>query len=162
MSKNLKYFMRPEAKTEPTVTIPGPESIKDENGKTVNLEIKVLSAEHIRQINEGYHTRTVALNKKGDPYISNGSVVWKDDRDSAKASRHIIVEALVFPDLKDKELMDYYNCVDITEMPEKVFSRADEFAYVSRVVMAVLGIGGQLSEAEQKALDDGEIEDAKN
>ena len=54
--------------------------------------------------------------------------------------------------------MKYYNCVDITQMPEKVFSRADEFAHVTRVVMALLGIGGQLSEEEQKQADEKEIE----
>lgn len=57
--------------------------------------------------------------------------------------------------------MKYYNCVDITQMPEKVFSRADEFAHVTRVVMALLGIGGQLSEEEQKQADEKEIDDAK-
>ena len=58
--------------------------------------------------------------------------------------------------------MKFYNCVDITEMPEKVFSRADEFAAVTRIVMALLGLGGQLSEEEEKAANDEEVKDAKN
>lgn len=116
----------------------------------------------IRAINEGYHTHTVALDKKGNPYINGGNVVFRDERDNAKATRHILVEALQYPKLDDPELMKYYNCVDITQMPEKVFSRADEFAHVTRVVMALLGIGGQLSEEEQKQADEKEIDDAKN
>ena len=40
-------------------------------------------------------------------------------------------------------------------------SRADEFAHVTRVVMALLGIGGQLSEEEQKQADEKVIDDAK-
>ena len=37
--------------------------------------------------------------------------------------RHIVAEALVYPDLKSKELMDFYHCYDISEMPLKVFHR---------------------------------------
>ena len=50
MGKSLKYFMRPEAKEEQIVTVPGPETIKDENGEVVQLEVKILSAEAIRKI----------------------------------------------------------------------------------------------------------------
>lgn len=162
MAKSLSYFMRAEAKTEPIVTVPGPESIRDENGEVVKLEVKVLSSEHIRQINEAYHTRSIAMDKKGAPYINGGNVVFRDERDNAKATRHIICEALVYPDLKDKELMKFFNCIDITEMPEKVFSRADEYAHVARVVMALLGLGGELSDEEQKKANDDEVEEAKN
>ena len=162
MSKNLKYFMREAAEVEKVVTVPAPESFKDENGKVIQLEVKVLSSERIRAINEAYHTHTVALDKKGNPYINGGNVVFRDERDNAKATRHILVEALQYPKLDDPELMKYYNCVDITQMPEKFFSRADEFAHVTRVVMALLGIGGQLSEEEQKQADEKEIDDAKN
>ena len=79
-----------------------------------------------------------------------------------RATRHIIVEALQYPKLNDPELMKYYNCVDVTMMPEKVFSRADEFAHVTRVVMALLGIGGQLSEEEQKQADERKLTTPKN
>lgn len=75
MSKNLKYFMREAAEVEKVVTVPAPESFKDENGKVIQLEVKVLSSERIRAINEGYHTHTVALDKKGNPYINGGNVV---------------------------------------------------------------------------------------
>ena len=89
-------------------------------------------------------------------------MVFRDERDNAKATRHIICDALVYPNLRDPELMKFYNCVDITEMPEKVFSRADEFSAVTRIVMALLGLVGQLSEEEEKAANDEEVKDAKN
>ena len=41
-NKDLRYFMREEAKVEQIVTVPGPESIKDENGNVIQLEIKQL------------------------------------------------------------------------------------------------------------------------
>lgn len=151
--KDLKYFMRP---VEPeVVTAPGPESFKDEEGKVIQFEIKVLSQERITQINDNYRKRGIATDKKGNPMVANGEVVWKTERDSAKASRHIIVEALQYPDLTDPELMKYYGCADVTEMPLKVFARPDEFQHVSRIVMEALGLLTPVS-------DEDDLADAKN
>ncbi len=152
-TKSLKYFMR---STEPEiVTAPGPSSIRDENGNVIQLEIKVLSQEEINHINDGYRKRSMATDKKGNPLIALGEVVWKTEKDSARASRHLLVEALQYPNLKDKELMDYYGCVDVTDMPLKVFPRADEYQHVSRVVMQALGLASKVN-------DDEELDDAKN
>lgn len=150
--KDLKYFMRT---TEPEiVTAPGPESFKDEDGNVIELEIKVLSQADIQRINDMYRKHSMATDKKGNPLIAMGEVVWKTERDAARAARHLMVEALQYPNLKDEELMKYYNCVDVTEMPLKVFSKADEFQHVSRVIMSALGL------AEYAPDDD--IEAAKN
>lgn len=136
--KNLKYFMR-DTKDE-IVTAPGPDSFKDENGKVIDFEIKVLSQETINKINEAYRKRSMATDKKGNPLIAMGEVVWKVEKDNARASRHIIAEALQYPNLKDPELMKHYNCADMTEMPLKVFSHANEYQHVSRIVMQALGL----------------------
>ncbi len=136
--KNLKYFMR-DTKDE-IVTAPGPDSFKDENGNVIDFEIKVLSQETINKINEAYRRRSMATDKKGNPLVTMGEVVWKVEKDNARASRHIIAEALQYPNLKDPELMKHYNCADMTEMPLKVFSRADEYQHVSRIVMQALGL----------------------
>lgn len=151
--KSLKYFMR---NREPEiVTVPGPETIKDDDGKVIQLEVKVLPQERINQINDAYRKRSIATDKKGNPLIALGEVVWKTEKDSARATRHIIAEALQYPNLQDKELMDYYGCVDITEMPLKVFPRTDEYQHVARMVMRVLGLSNEVN-------DDEELDDAKN
>ena len=159
-NKSLKYFMRPVQ--QEIIAFTGPESFKDDDGNPINFEAKILTQQEITQINENYRRRSVATDKKGNPLVNGGELVWKTERDNARALRHIVVKSLQYPKLDDPELMKYYNCVDITQMPEKVFSRADEFAHVTRVVMALLGIGGQLSEEEQKQVDEKEIDDAKN
>lgn len=153
MKKDLKYFMR-NLETE-IVTAPGPESFKDEDGNVIQFEIKVLTQEEINKINDAYRKRSMATDKKGNPLIAMGEVVWKTEKDSARASRHLIVEALHYPDLKDPELMNYYGCVDVTEMPLKVFPKADEYQHVSRIVMQALGLAGAVN-------DDEELEAAKN
>ncbi len=153
MKKDLKYFMR-NLETE-IVTAPGPESFKDEDGNVIQFEIKVLTQEEINKINDAYRKRSMATDKKGNPLIAMGEVVWKTEKDSARASRHLIVEALHYPNLSDPELMKYYHCVDVTEMPLKVFPKADEYQHVSRIVMQALGLASAVN-------DDEELEAAKN
>ena len=151
--KDLKYFMR--STEAEIVTAPGPESFKDEDGNVIPFEIKVLTQAEINQINDNYRKRSMATDKKGNPLIAMGEVVWKTEKDSAKASRHMIVEALQYPDLKDPELMKYYGCVDVTDMPLLVFSKSDEYQHVSRIVMQALGLASTVNDDEDK-------KDAKN
>lgn len=151
--KDLKYFMR-NTESE-IVTVPGPESFKDEKGNVIQFEIKVLSQEQITKINDMYRRRSIATDKKGNPLAFNGEVLWKTEKDNVKASHHLIVEALQYPNLKDPELMEYYGCVDITDMPLKVFSKSDEYQHVSRIVMQALGMVSSVS-------DDEDLETAKN
>ena len=158
--KNLKYFMR-EHKEE-IITVPGPASITDENGKVIDLEIKVLNQETIQRINDNYRKRTMATDKKGNVIINNGEVAWKIEKDSAKATRHIIAEALVYPNLKDKELMDFYGCHDITEMPLKVFPKTEEYEHIIRVVFTALGIGAFDTDEEDDEKGNSDINEAKN
>ena len=40
--KNLKYFMRPEAKEERIIEIPGPDTIRDEKGEVVKVQDRQL------------------------------------------------------------------------------------------------------------------------
>ncbi len=151
--KDLKYFMR-DMKPE-IVTAPGPESFRDEDGNIIDFEIRVLPQEEITRINDAYRRRSIAADKKGNPLVAGGEVVWKTERDAAKASRHMLVEALQYPNLKDPELMKYYNCVDVTDMPLKVFTKADEYSHVTRIVMEALGLVSSVN-------DDEELEAAKN
>ena len=157
-SRSLRVFMRESAKNEEIVQAPGPDSILDEDGKPIMLEIKVLSSETIQKINDNYKTKVIATDKKGQPYIANGEVAFKVTRDHVKASQHILAEALVYPDLRDPELMAFFECNSIAEMPLKVFPRPDEYAHVSQVVMAALGLSSE-PEAEETS---GAIEQAKN
>lgn len=151
--KSLKYFMR-EPETE-IVTAPGPETFKDEEGNTIQFEIRVLTQREIQEINEGYRKRGVATDKKGNPLVDGGEVVWKTEVDRARASRHILAEALVYPNLKDPELMDFYHCHDISEMPLHVFRRPDEYAHVTDMVMKALGLTDDSEDKE-------DLEAAKN
>lgn len=151
--KDLKFFMRDLA--EEIVTAPAPASFVDDEGNPIEMQIRVLPAARIQEIFAKYKNRRVATNAKGAPYLlPSGDVAWQTEKDNARAFRHIIAEALVYPDLQDKELMAHYNCVDLTEMPLKVFSRSDEYNHVSQVVSSALGLDG--------SSDEELVEEAKN
>lgn len=147
--KDLKYFMR--SREAEIVSVPGPKSFVDDDGKVVQLEIKKLSQEEISRINKAYQERLVATDKKGNPLVYNGEVIWKTERDNGKASRHILVEALQYPDLKDPKLMEFYGVVDVTDMPFKVFATPEEYNYVTRIVMQVLGLARTPDDEEDLA-----------
>lgn len=155
-NKDLKYFMRAEAKEEIIVEVEGLDSIKDENGKAVHFRIKKLHKDTIDKINKMYTSKVPAKDRKGNYIIQNGEIVYRTEKDNAKSLAHLITEALVYPDLKDTDLMAYYNCVDIAEMPSKVFPTTAEYAAVVNKVLTVLEIMDP-DEAEQK-----EVEAAKN
>lgn len=157
MKKNLSYFMK-EIKEE-TVNAPAPKSFKDENGNVLEMEIKKLSHERIRKIQDNYRKRSVYLDKKGNPFISGGEVVMESDYDVNKALRHIMVEALVYPDLKSHEMMDFYKCYDITEMPFKVFQTYSDYDYVFNTVMKTLGI---MTDDNENESDESLVKQAKN
>ena len=95
IKKDLKYFMR--STEAEVVTAPGPESFKDEEGNVIQFEIKVLTQEEINKINDAYRKHSMATDKKGNPLVYQGEVIWKTEKDNARASRHLVVEALQFP-----------------------------------------------------------------
>ena len=158
MNRDLKVFMRESAKNPEIISAPGPDSLKDKNGNPIMLEIRPLSNQQIKKINDMYTKKIMATDKKGRPYIRNGEVAFRVEVDTHKATGHILAEALAYPDLKDPELMKFFDCHDISEMAERVFPRSDEWFHVNRAVMAALGLG---NEADAEELGE-EIDELKN
>lgn len=156
--KDLSIFMRESAKTDEIITVPAPDSFKDGDGKPVMLEFKVLSLTEREKIRKNYTKRSIAVDKKGKPIIDNGEIVFKTETDNMKSSMHMLTEALVYPDLKDPELMKYFECFDITEMPMKVFFKPGEFEAVNKAFLATIGIGDDIEAADESVV----IEDVKN
>ena len=109
MEKNLSYFMREELKNEEIVEMAGPDSIKDENGNPVVFQIKRLRRETVDKIYDYYRTLKPALDKNKKPYVVDGKMVMKEEKDYAKALRHVMAEALVYPNLRDEKLMKFYD-----------------------------------------------------
>ncbi len=153
--KSLSYFMRDTAKKQEVIEVPGIDSIKDEKGNVIPFKIKILTKKEIEEIYEKYRTRTLLYDKKGKPVIDRGQAVFDVNTDSSKALRRIIVEALAYPDLHNKELMDFFECYEFADMPVKVFPNPKEYAQVEQMVLSALGI------LEDESGGD-EVQEAKN
>lgn len=158
MDKKLSYFFRESVKTEEIVNIEGPATIKDEKGNPVVFQIKKLNMERINEIYGYYRKKEVYMDKKKkQPYVVNGNVVTIETSDTSKAFRHVMVEAIVYPDMKDSELMEFFDCLDVTDMPVKMFT-SEEYGEVARMVNKVLGLTDDVEDEEDKE----DIEIAKN
>ena len=155
--KSLAYFMRDTSKTIKEVTIPGVESIKDDKGNIIDLKVKILTQKQIEDIYDKYRTRSIVKDKKGNPLVNRGQVVVDVQTDSNTALRRILVEAITYPNMKDKELMAFYDCHNYADMPTLVFPDPKEYQQVQNSVLGVLGI----LDVEDESSED-EIEDAKN
>lgn len=155
--RTLAYFMRETAKKQEIVEVPGIESIKDENGQVVPFKIKMLTKKEIDDIYDKYRTRTMLCDKKGKPVFNRGQAVFDINTDSNRALRRIMVEALVYPDLHNKELMEFFDCYDFSEMPLKVFPNPKEYDKVANIVLSALGI---LEEENDDS--ESEVQEAKN
>lgn len=155
--KSLAYFMRDTSKTIKEVTIPGVESIKDDKGNIIDLKVKILTQKQIEDIYDKYRTRSIVKDKKGNPLVNRGQVVVDVQTDSNTALRRILVEAITYPNMKDKELMAFYDCHNYADMPTLVFPDPKEYQQVQNAVLGVLGI----LDVEDESSED-EIEDAKN
>ena len=157
MAKDLQYFMRASAKEHEIIEVPGLDTIKDKDGNVIPFKIKVLHQDEITSIYDKYKTKKVLYDKKGKPVVNNGKAVYSEETDGQKALNRIIVESLVYPDLKDKELMEFFNCHSYDDMPTKVFPTGKEYLAVQNMVMDALGMAGDDDED-----DISEIEEAKN
>lgn len=155
--RTLSYFMREAAKKQEIVEVPGIESIKDENGQVVPFKIKMLTKKEIDDIYDKYRKRTMLCDKKGKPIFNRGQAVFDINTDSNRALRRIIVEALVYPDLHNKELMEFFDCYDFSEMPLKVFPNPKEYDQVANIVLSALGILEEENDDSET-----EVQEAKN
>lgn len=134
---SLKAFMRSKAKEEEIVNVYAPDSFTDEEGNKAVLKVKRLSVKHVNEIYERYNHVVSAKDENGNVVIRNNRVVKDFYTDMEGYTNRLIVEGLVYPDLHDKELMDFYGCVDVMDMPHSVFASKSEYEYVRDIITSL-------------------------
>lgn len=152
---SLKAFMRNKAKEEEIVSVYAPDSFTDEEGNKAVLKVKRLSVKHVNEIYDRYNHVVSAKDEKGNVIIRGNRVVKDFYTDMEGYTNRLIVEGLVYPDLHDKELMDFYGCVDVMDMPHAVFASKSEYEYVRDIITS---LACTLSGDENKHI----INEAKN
>lgn len=153
---SLKYFMKEELKKDEVVEIPGTETFTDDNGKPVPFLLRKIGIEEMNKIRQNYTVKKQARNEKGKAIFDKlGNPVFITEVDDSKVTNRLIVESLVQPNLKDQDLMKFYGCVDVTEMPYKIFKKPSDYKYISNQVLLVNDLIEDKSDEEL-------VEEAKN
>jgi hypothetical protein len=149
METNLKAFMKPELKDDAVIELPGIEAFKGEDGKPIPFKLKRLSRGEIDKIRQNNTTKTVVKDKRTNrPMVSgNNRIVYDEQYDSDTATKEIMVECFVFPDLKSKELRDFYKVDLNTDLPEILF-RGKDWEYANKCVMIACGMADEDTEEE--------------
>ena len=150
---SIRAFMRDELKEQTIVTIPGIKTFSDENGKPIDMKIRVITTGDLTRIRNACHHRVVAKDRKGKPIFQNGQIQYDDYYDSSAMSDQMIAESMVFPDLHDKELLEFYGCNDAVELVHKLFAKLDDYSYITDKIQEISGITSDGDEV---------IEEAKN
>lgn len=150
---SIKAFMRAELKEDVIVEIPGIKTFCDENGNPIPMKIRTITTEDLVRIRKACHIRKVAKDAKGKPIFQNGSIQYDDQYDSNAMNDQMIAESMVFPDLHNKELLDFYGCNSAVELVHKLFRSLDDYTYITERINEASGITSDGDEV---------IEDAKN
>ena len=150
---SIKAFMRAELNEDTIVTIPGIKTFSDESGKPIDMKIRVITTADLTRIRKACHTRKIAKDAKGKPIFKDGSIQYDDQYDGNAMTDQMIVQSLVFPDLHDKELLEFYGCNESVELVHNLFRRFEDYTYISEKIQEVSGIS---------ATGDEIIDEAKN
>ena len=150
---SIKAFMRKELNETVDVEIPGIKTFSDENGNPIPMRIRAITTADMNRIRKACHIRKIAKDGKGKPIFQNGVIQYDDQYDGNAMTNQMIAEALVFPDLHDKELLSFYGCNEAVELVTKLFRRFDDYTYISEKIQEISGISTDGDEI---------IEEAKN
>lgn len=115
-------FMRPDMKDATKVF---DVKIKDKDGNEMPLKMRRLSDDEKNEIQKFYRKLKPAYDDNGRPIIQKGRLVMIDESDDSTGGKHLLAEALVEPNLADKDLMEYYGEHDKIKMLTRVFTGAE-------------------------------------
>lgn len=131
----LKGFLQPSPMGETKEVIIS-ERFKGEDGKPLPFTIRVID----QDINDRIYKASTKNRKM------NGQTIR--ELDSLEYGRRLILNCVTSPDFKDKELCDFYKCIDPLDVPGKMLS-AGEY---QRLVKAINELNG--FDDDEKLSDD--------
>lgn len=149
MEINLKAFMKPELKEQETIELPGVKAFTDSKGEPIPFILRKLTRSQLKEIRDNNTTTTVVKDKRTNrPMVGNNNrIVYDEQYDSEAAGREIMVECFVQPDLKAKELREFYGVQLNTELPEKLF-QGEDWDYANKCVLIACGLADEETQDE--------------
>jgi len=113
----------------------------EEEGKIIPWKIKKINTTKVEELTE---TCTTKKYKKGQKII---------EVDQKRLNDLIMAESIVFPDLKDKELLEQYKCTSNVELMRALLNYASDYG---KIYQAYAGIN------DTEITDEEKIEEIKN
>lgn len=141
--ENFKNFMLNNLKEEAEreiLVFPGIKTFLDENGNPIPLKFKKLTKSETRNIEKEFKTTTLATRNDGTYIISRGGkVAVVEDTDFEGLATELIAKTMVCPNLKDKELLEFYGVYAATELVPILF-KGEDYTYVDQCAAQAAGI----------------------
>lgn len=150
---SISAFMRPELKEDIIVEVPGLNTFCDDNGQPIPFKIRALTTSDLETIRKGCRKRKVAKDSKGKPIFQSGVIQYSEEYDNNAITNEMIASALVFPDLHDAKLLEFYEVRTAANLVTKLFRKVDDYQYIVNKIQEISGISDD---------EDDMIEEAKN
>ncbi len=141
---NLALFMKKNKKVRENTFYAATSSLVDENGEPLKWEIKPLTTEEVERIRLECTKEVPVPGKRGQ---------FRTKVDSNMYNDKLMVAAVVFPDLYNKELQDSYGVMSPEALLKKMIDNPSEY-------FDLLGYVSEQSGFDKEIED--EIEEAKN
>lgn len=141
---NLALFMKKNKKVRENTFYAATSSLVDENGEPLKWEIKPLTTEEVERIRLECTKEVPVPGKRGQ---------FRTKVDSSLYNDKLMVAAVVFPDLYNKELQDSYGVMSPEALLKKMIDNPSEY-------FDLLGYVSEQSGFDKEIED--EIEEAKN
>lgn len=141
---NLALFMKKNKKVRENTFYAATSSLVDENGEPLKWEIKPLTTEEVERIRSECTKEVPVPGKRGQFRTKVDSNLYNDK---------LMVAAIVFPDLYNKELQDSYGVMSPEALLKKMIDNPSEY-------FDLLGYVSEQSGFDKEIED--EIEEAKN
>ena len=141
---NLALFMKKNKKVRENTFYAATSSLVDENGEPLKWEIKPLTTEEVERIRTECMKEVPVPGKRGQFRTKVDSNLYNDK---------LMVAAVVFPDLYNKELQDSYGVMSPEALLTKMIDNPSEY-------FDLLGYVSEQSGFDKEIED--EIEEAKN
>lgn len=113
---DMKAFLKGKEKSLPEIEKEITERYTDENEKPVPFKFKAIESKRIDEIKVEC---TNIIHTKGQKVEK-----FNNDRFAAKVG----IETTVFPNFKDKELLESYNCVDPIDLAHEILKIPGEYS----------------------------------
>lgn len=116
-------------------------NFKDENGKPISWKLKTITAKENEQIRQECYRQVL---------ITNGrKKMYQNQLDTTKYLRNLADRCIVFPDLHNAELLDFYGEMDAMELLTKHLLNAAEYDDLTAEIQRINGY--DLEEAAEEA-----------